>query len=322
MTKLTKTRELLKDKFIACLNEDKIIWKRGWNIVKCHNAVSNYTYKGINQFMLQVMSQLNDYHDPRWVTYTQVKNNGWKLIDAKGKGIPVEFWQMYDTIDKKAVTQEEAQEIRKNDLEHPDRIKIINKTYYVFNASLVDGLPPYEMENNWGISNKYELAKAALQNYLEAENIPITFQGNHAFYDILNDKITLPEMNQFHSEEEMMATLAHEIAHSTGHSSRLNRNLDGVFGSINYAKEELRAEIASSFIVSELRIQCDLDNSKAYVQDWIQIIENNPNELFKAIHDAEIAADYVLEKADLEFINANANIEEYSKDKENEMEII
>ena len=57
--KLTKTRELLKDKFIECLNEEKIIWERGWNIVKCHNAVSNYTYKGINQFILQIMAQIN-----------------------------------------------------------------------------------------------------------------------------------------------------------------------------------------------------------------------------------------------------------------------
>lgn len=322
MMKLTKTRELLKDKFLECLNEEKIIWERGWNLVKCHNAVSNYTYRGINQFILQIMAQINDYHDPRWVTFKQVKDNGWKLNDAKGKGIPVEFWQMYDVIEKKAVSQQEAAEIRENDTEHPDRIKVINKTYYVFNASLVEGIPPYSVERLWDYSDKYTVARTVLNNYLNSEKISVSYHGNNAYYNCLNDEITLPMSQQFNTEEDYMATLAHEIAHSTGHAKRLNRNLEGVFGSVNYAKEELRAEIASSFIVSELGIENNIRNCKAYIQSWIQIIEDKPNELFKAIHDAEMATDYVFEKGDLEFILNN--LTENSNDLEsiNEMELV
>lgn len=99
-----------------------------------------------------------------------------------------------------------------------------------------------------------------------------------------------------------MATLLHEAAHATGHESRLNRDMEGAFGSPEYAKEELRAEIASAFTAQILRIDYSqndyMENHEAYVQNWISVLENEPNELFAAIKDAEKISDYLIEKGE------------------------
>jgi len=99
-----------------------------------------------------------------------------------------------------------------------------------------------------------------------------------------------------------MATLLHEAGHATGHISRLNRDMTGVFGSPEYAKEELRAEIASAFTAQELGLDYKqnehMENHEAYVQNWIDVLENEPNELFAAIKDAEKISDYLIEKGE------------------------
>ena len=92
---------------------------------------------------------------------------------------------------------------------------------------------------------------------------------------------------QFPSAENYYSTLLHEVGHWTGHATRLNRDLSDPFGSIGYAREELRAEIASMIIGSELGIGYDPDQHAAYAASWIQILENQPLEIFRAAADGE-----------------------------------
>lgn len=301
MRSISKTRDYLVKEFLDALKAETIPWERGWNQTNQMNVVSNYQYKGINKFLLSYISNKRGYTDPRWITFNQVKENEWKLKDAKGKGVPIEFWSPYDTLTKKKLTNEEVEELLKDE-STKDRVKFICKTYYVFNASLVDGIPPYEQD-------KIEITNTAVQdflyNYLDNENIKISHLGNEAYYIPKTDEIIMPPISSFKKETFYFDTLAHEIAHSTGSKKRLSRDLSGDFGSTSYVKEELCAEIASSFITAELGLEINQENTnrhKAYIQSWISILENNPNELFKAIQDAELVTDYVKEKGNFEFI--------------------
>lgn len=306
MAKLTKTRELLINEFIHSLEEDQQIWKKTWKVVHPVNAISRHQYRGLNRLLLSFIAEERGYKDPRWITFNQVKQNEWKLVDAKGKGVPVEYWSPYDIENRKKVTLLEAKEIIKED---PNRIKYIAQTYIVFNASLVDGIPKYEIEEK---QVKQENIMDFFKNYLETEGIILKHGGDSACYIPTLDKIKMPQFENFDSEFDYYDTLAHEIGHSTGHEKRLNRNLTGCFGSESYAKEELRAEISSAFLNAELNIPISEDrikNNKAYVQNWISILKKEPNELFKAIQDAEKISEYVLEKGDYEFYIEGHSIE-------------
>lgn len=135
-----------------------------------------------------------------------------------------------------------------------------------------------------------------------AMNLQFKSGEEAAFYRPSEDCIHMPDIDRFRNEYSYMATFLHEASHATGHKSRLNRDLTGAFGSPEYAKEELRAEISSAFTSQALGLsQSDMEhmeNHKAYIQNWIAALEQNPNELFAAIKEAGKISDYLLEKGD------------------------
>ena len=120
-----------------------------------------------------------------------------------------------------------------------------------------------------------------------------------AYYSSTKDEIHLPEKQDFVDMPEFYSTALHEIGHSTGHEKRLNRNLDGKFGSAEYAEEELRAEIASMFLEQDLGVAASekhIENNSAYIGSWKSKIKEDPNVLFKAIADAERMTKFVMAK--------------------------
>ena len=108
------------------------------------------------------------------------------------------------------------------------------------------------------------------------------------------DSIHLPFKHQFLTPDRYYATALHELGHWTGHESRLNRDLAHPFGSEGYAREELRAEIASMLLGGELRIGHDPGQHVAYVGSWIKSLQQDPTEIFRAAADAEKIQDFVL----------------------------
>jgi hypothetical protein len=142
-------------------------------------------------------------------------------------------------------------------------------------------------------------------------NVGFNEGGDRAYYSPAMDIVNMPEIERFKSEYAYMSTFLHEAAHASGASSRLNRDMTGTFGSQDYAREELRAEIASAFTAQATGIHYNqndcMENHKAYVQSWISILENNPNELFSAIKDAEKISDYLIEKGEFD-LERNVNL--------------
>lgn len=299
--KLNRMREEMINSFIDCLKKDTIPWHRSWSATeRPYNAVTNTAYHGANSLWLSYNQFAREFEDPRWCTFKQAQTQVWK-IKPGSKGTRVEFWSLYDTEEKRKLTQREAKQLS-DELtleEFKNRVKPISNVYTVFNGEQIDGIPKYE-EKTYELNTEELLQKR--DTLLKNMNVDFSEGGDKAFYNPSRDRITLPEMNKFETEYDYMATLLHEAGHATGHISRLNRDMTGVFGSPEYAKEELRAEIASAFTAQELGLDYEqnehMENHEAYVQNWIDVLENEPNELFAAIKDAEKISDYLIEKGE------------------------
>lgn len=310
-----KMREEMIETFLNALQEDKIPWHKSWSAFPPgipRNAVKDTEYRGINRFWLFHTAEQNGYSDPRWCTYKQARDSGWQVRKGE-KGTHVEFWSLYDRETRKTISSKEADVLRQqlSPEEYAERVKPVANNYTVFNAEQIEGIPKlpeaeiktYELDEN-------ELVRAREVLF---ENMDVLFQegGERAFYRPSEDCIHLPEIRRFESEYDYMATLLHEAGHATGHESRLNRPNGNEFGSPEYAKEELRAEIASAFTVQTLHLSrsgSHIENHKAYIQSWIKILKDEPDELFRAIRDAEKISDYLVEKGEFDL--------EHSKEKD------
>lgn len=296
--KTAEYREQLAKTFINCLQEKKLSWKKDWkacNSQTPYNAVTGKRYKGVNHLALGLTAMAKQYQDPRWATFKQIQENGWKLKKGS-KASVIEYWFPFDYEAKKALTWEEARLMTKED---GTKIGLVARYYHVFNAQEIDGIQPLpEVPKNENVSQD-ELIEKVSRNM----EVPILFDGgDKAFYRPSEDKIHLPEKEYFQSTYAFNATALHELAHATGAPHRLNRNMGNAFGTSAYAYEELVAEMSSCFMATELSVEQEMahiDNHKAYVQGWIQAIKDKPETLIKAVKDATECADYMAYKAEL-----------------------
>lgn len=296
-------REQIAQEFIAALEAEKIPWRAMWKGQKPYNAATGKDYRGVNALWLSFVACMKGYSDPRWCTFNQASENGWHVRKGE-KSVHVEYWGVYDKATKKNISLSEANRICGADPERKDDLRIVAKSYCVFNAEQIEGIPALEQAVP---SAGIEVIRG--QRDVLIANMGLGFRegGDSAFYSPSSDSITMPPDVSFESPYGYMATLLHECGHATGHSSRLNRDLSGRFGSESYAKEELRAEIASAFTSQALGMDTDagsfaseMDNHKAYIQSWISVIKDKPNELFAAIKDAEAISDYLIEKGEFQ----------------------
>jgi antirestriction protein ArdC len=154
----------------------------------------------------------------------------------------------------------------------------------VFNAMQIDGLPALVLPSPRPEPDVHQACEAVLKG----SGAEIHHDGgNQAFYRPMTDSIHLPQRSSFHSASGYYATALHEPGHWTGFPARLNRDQKGAFGSIDYAKEELVAEISSMLMGERLGIGHDPTQHAAYVKSWIQILRDDPRELFRAAAAAE-----------------------------------
>lgn len=249
------------------------------------NPTTGKRYRGINS--LNLMSQ--SYTDPRWLTYKQAAALNAQVRKGE-KSTLVQYWKFKDERTKtddsgNPVLNDEGQPIKEQvRLERP-------RVFYacVFNAQQLDNLPELDIKApNWDPLERAE-------QILQTSNAVIRHgEADRAFYRPSTDSIHLPHKHQFSTPDRYYATALHELGHWTGHESRLSRDLSHPFGSEGYAKEELRAEIASMLLSGELGIGHDPGQHVAYVNSWIKALQEDPTEIFRAAADAEKIQDYVL----------------------------
>ena len=302
--KLTPQRKFLFDEVMKNLDEGAGIWKAGWSMPKVpESAITKKQYHGINNVTLSLVSMSRGYGDYRWVTFNQMQEKGWTFKTdeegnslGKGAGVSIEYFDLIDKqtgkrLDKSVLDGMTIEE--KNDY-FAQNVKPIRKFYRVFNGDIINGIPALE-KTEINPMEKVDRVEQLLDYWNENE-AKIVYGGSQAYYRPKTDEIHLPNREKFFSIQEFYSTALHELGHSTGHESRLNRNIENLFGTPDYALEELRAEIASMFIEQDLEIQVDAEhkrNNSAYIAAWKQEIKDNPNALFTAITDADKIAKYV-----------------------------
>ncbi len=288
---LNKTREELVKMYIESLKEEQLPWKKGWLDCYSINGRSNQRYRGINQLLLNMKIAQENYKDNRWYTYNQIQDMGLKLKDAKGKGVPVEFWSAYNYKTKERMNFNDYESYLKYHPDEKENFKFIVRTAIVFNGDLIEGLEPSNQIIGSEIRPLNEIV-----NIIKSLNVKYNELGTSAFYNPETDTITLPPKEKFKDEYLYYSTQLHELCHSTGNASRLSRNIENLFGTKDYAKEELIAEISSSFLMNDFNIPASTqhyNNHKAYIQSWIKLLEDRPSELFKAINESTKVVNYI-----------------------------
>lgn len=283
--------EVVAEKLIEQLKAGTAPWQKPWepgepNAYLPMNPTTGKRYKGINAIHLMAQGR----SDARWMTYKQAAAVGAQVRKGE-KGTPVQYWKFSEEQDKlddsgRPVLDAKDQPVKETVMLERPRVFFAT----VFNGEQIDGLPPLQpmKEQTWNAVERAE-------HILKASGATITHAaGDRAFYRPSTDSITLPERGQFPSSDRYYATALHELGHWTGHASRLDRDLAHPFGSEGYAKEELRAEIASMIVGDELGIGHDPGQHAAYVGSWIKALQDEPLEVFRAAADAEKIHDYVL----------------------------
>lgn len=300
---MTKQQQQLAEEFVTLLETEQLEWKKGWSGISArpYNPVTGTVYHGVNRFRLLLTAQALGYQDPRWCTFHQIQKNNWKLKRGKGQASKVEIWMPYDRELKKWITWEEFRE--QGGI--TERYCLRTKSYPVFNGDMIEGIPPLEV-------TLQEVDPVELVDTIsDSMQVPIVYHEiDRAFYRPSEDRIYLPNREQFFSTYDYASTALHELAHATGAAHRLNRKLTGSNSQESYAQEELVAEITSCFLSSELPVKQTeehIRNHQAYVQSWIRQIREKPESLIRAIQSAEQASNY------LEYHGKRITWEEYQK---------
>lgn len=295
---LSKVRQTLVQEFLAALHENEIPWHKCWNSARPVSLQTGKAYRGLNNLSLSYVAMLKGYADPRWLTFKQAQNHGWHVRKGE-KAARVEFWHYYDAQARKILEQADVRRIQREEPERMKDIRLAAFTYAVFNAGQVDGVPERKQAQP-----QADVAFLKESRDVFLANLGVGFRegGDQAFYQVGTDSIVLPPAETFTGDYAYVCTLLHEAGHATGHPSRLDRPMGAAFGSPGYAREELRAEIASAFTAQTLGLKMDerelkdsINHHKAYIQSWIGVLEKNPNELFAAIKDADKITDYLME---------------------------
>ncbi len=297
--KVSKIRDEMAQTLLDYIEQNPQDWQKGWNNLTAPiNGKTNNSYRGFNALYLSLVGMSRGYDDPRWVTFSQAKDLGASIKKGE-KSSPVLFFEFYDRLTKKAyearttkdMTDEERAAYEK------ENVYAVLKYSSVFNASQCVNFPERDLESlkmsEEDRANQNELIETIIAN----SAAPVNYDGgNRAFYRPSTDSIHLPAIEAFNSMQDYYATALHEIAHSTGHASRLHRDLTGDHGSPNYAIEELRAELACVYMQIEQGIQLDgrhIENHAAYLSSWLDAVKNDKSIFFKAASDAQKIADYV-----------------------------
>jgi len=286
--------ETVAESIILQLKQGTAPWQKPWKAGEQYvpyNSSSQKPYRGMNVLWLLAQGQEKGYSDKRWMTYVQAAAQGAQVRRGE-KGTVIQYWKWQDSRplkdpDGRPVLDGLGQP--KQAVVKYDRPRVFSAV--VFNAEQIEGLaapmtpdPPAA----WATQAQAEALLSASGALIEHT------WGDRAFYSLTQDKITLPLRERFATAAGYFATALHELGHWTGHRSRLDRDLAHPFGSEGYAKEELRAEIASLMLGDELAIGHDPSQHVAYVKSWIKVLENDPKEIFRAASAAEKIKDYVL----------------------------
>lgn len=280
--------DIVTERVCNSLENGIIPWRRPWfgAFEGAYNRITKKPYSILNQILLSKGGE--------WASYKQWTELGGK--PQKGKGEIVTFWKV-DYVYKK---DENGEYVLDDKGEKETKPRFTLRYYYVWNVEDVDGVEPLKAEER-PMNKPIGSAEEVVNSYIARTglNFENTKPSNRAYYSPLNDFVQVPMITQYDKVEEYYSTLFHELTHSTGHQSRLAReevmNVN-FFGSQDYSKEELVAEMGSCFLMNSLGMEIPKTetNSVAYIQSWLSKLKNDKKFLIQASTKAKYATEFIL----------------------------
>jgi antirestriction protein ArdC len=271
--------EIVTNRIIETLEQGVVPWRRPWRVDVPKNFITGKEYRGVNVFLLTSQN----YSSPWWLTFKQARNLGGS-VRREEHSTPVVFWKWIE----RSASDEETGETK--------TVCVPLLRYYrVFNVEQCEGLPE---KPAFAAPAKIRPIERAEQIVRRMPNRPsIQHNGGQAAYNPATDTVAMPLRALFRKGEEYYSTLFHELVHSTGHPSRLDRFKKSrpTIGPETYSREELVAEMGAAFLCGHCRIVNEtIDNSAAYIRGWLRRIKDDKRLMTFAATEAQKAADFVL----------------------------
>ena len=272
--------DIVTNLIIQKLEQGIIPWKQPWrDLGPPRNLITQRPYRGMNLLLLSALG----FPENEYLTFKQVQDLGGRVK----KGEKANLVTMWVWLDEDETRRKQEAKGRKRPL---------LRYYHVFNVTQCTGLPPRVVQIEVIPNNPIEKCEGIISGMLNRPKI--VHNENEAYYHPHADYINMPKMQVFESSQAYYATLFHELIHSTGYESRLNRKElieKTSFGSESYSIEELTAEIGSCYLTSYTGIAMnDLTNSVAYLQGWLERLKNDKRLIVYASAHAQKAVDYIL----------------------------
>ena len=276
-------------------------WQQSWNPGARRlpeHLVSGHAYRGVNALQLSVAQTAKGYRDNRWATAAEIQALGGQVRPGE-QATPV----LLDTADDERQAQQppgapDTRQPPSGEQDHEQTRPPMVRVHVVFNVEQADGLTLARRDEDRDKKSKlktHELAERVIQESgIDVRHV----RGDRSFYNLQTDRVTLPERDQFASANGYYQTALHELGHATGHPDRLYRatlkNGAGDFGSVEYAREELRAEISAMLTGARVGVGHDGSRGSTYVKGWLAALEHDPEEIDKAAAEAQHMSDYLL----------------------------
>ncbi len=264
----------ITNRIIAQMEEGCIPWHKPWVSGKAVSHVTGKPYSLLNQMLLGKPGE--------YITFKQCRQEGGQVKKGE-KAQMVVFWKWL------AQKNEETGEVK----------EIPYLRYYnVFHISQCEGLTAKHEITLPGSAEPNDMADEIICDYLSHSGVTLKHEsGDRAYYRPATDTVVIPERKQFAETTEFYSTAFHELSHSTGHESRLNRlDKTAFFGTESYSKEELIAEIGAATLVNHcgMETSSSFRNSAAYLQNWLQVLKNDKRFIVSAAGKAEKAVQFIL----------------------------
>lgn len=289
-------RDLVTRRIVELLESGDVgKWVKPWvTFGGPRNLGSGRRYTGLlNILLLQARAFGAGFKYPFWATFNQIKNLGANVLKGQHAS-EVVFWKTTDTM---AVTADgtEGEENSEGSKNLKLRKRLILQYFKVFNLDQTT-LSPEGVLNKMGFVPRNNTPIEHLETFAKAQGISIHQGSDRACYRVQADEIYMPVLGAFESEKDYYATLFHELVHSTGHPTRLNRDQTGSFGSEAYSREEITAELGSLYLCAELGIEGKLQHPE-YLKGWLEVLKADSKEIFRIAGHANRAVDLLLTKA-------------------------
>lgn len=285
--------EAITNELIRIIERGVLPWRKPWTAGGSSQPLrhTGEAYQGVNNFLLTMRTMMAGYASPYWMTFQQAKTFDACVRKGEKSAVVVYYGQ------SRTKTDDDAGDVDADDT-GAGRTRRFQKSYRVFNADQIEGLPetfhpkPIEIE-----AHPERQPIPHMQAFFDNIDANVSYTGRDACYVPALDKIYMPEIELFDNPLNFYGVMAHEFGHWTKPRHRLNRDFGHArFGNTAYAREELVAELCSVFLGQHLGFTAHtLEMNATYLDNWVRVLRTDKTAIFKHAADAQRACDYLIE---------------------------